>query len=250
VARAVAWTWHNARRFGGDPRRIVVAGHSAGGQLAAMLLACQWPQLDPVLPRETVRSALSISGLHDLEPMMHTPFLQPTLQLTPEQVEQASPARLPAPRAGTLYSVVGGEESPEFQRQNRLIQEAWGTRRVPVCETLPGAAPLQRAGRAGGAEPPPAAAGAGPAAGLSHQSARSKNRKSERKSRKGLAKDAKEDLHLWMFFRGLCESFAAFAFRMSGCSAFTSTGARPRCRRRGSRSSPSGCPSASSPRHS
>ncbi|GAB3777203.1 alpha/beta hydrolase [Ramlibacter monticola] len=138
VARAVAWTWHNARRFGGDPRRIVVAGHSAGGQLAAMLLTCLWPQLDPALPRETVRSALSISGLHDLDPMMRTPFLQPTLQLTPEQVEQASPARLPAPRAGTLYSVVGGEESPEFQRQNRLIQEAWGTRRVPVCETLPG----------------------------------------------------------------------------------------------------------------
>ena len=138
VARAVAWAWHNARRFGGDPRRIVVAGHSAGGQLAAMLLACLWPQLDPALPRETVRSALSISGLHDLEPMMRTPFLQPTLRLTPEQVEQASPARLPAPRAGTLYSVVGGEESPEFLRQNRLIQEAWGTRRVPVCETLPG----------------------------------------------------------------------------------------------------------------
>jgi len=138
VARAVAWTWRNAHRFGGDPGRIVVAGHSAGGQLAAMLLACLWPQLEVGLPRDTVRSALAISGLHDLEPIMRTPFLQGTLQLTPQQVEQASPARLPAPRAGTLYSVVGGDESPEFHRQNRLIQEAWGTRRVPVCEMLPG----------------------------------------------------------------------------------------------------------------
>ena len=138
MARAVAWTWRNARRFGGDPRRIVVAGHSAGGHLAAMLLACVWPQLDAALPRDTVRSALSISGLHDLDPIMRTPFLQSTLQLTPEQVAQASPARLPAPRAGTLYSVVGGEESPEFHRQNRLVQEAWGANRVPVCEVLPG----------------------------------------------------------------------------------------------------------------
>jgi arylformamidase len=138
VANAVAWTWRNARRYGGDPRRIVVAGHSAGGHLAAMLLACAWQQLDPALPRDLVRGALTISGLHDLEPMMRTPFLQQTLQLTPEQVEQASPARLPAPRAGTLHAVVGGEESPEFKRQNRLIQEAWGTRRVPVCEVLPG----------------------------------------------------------------------------------------------------------------
>jgi arylformamidase len=138
MARAVAWTWHNAARFGGDRRRIVVAGHSAGGPLAAMMLACLWAQLDPTLPRDAVRGALAISALHDLDPIMRTSFLQPTLKLTPEQVVQASPARLPAPRHGTLYSVAGGEESAEYHRQNRLIQEAWGGRRVPVCELLPG----------------------------------------------------------------------------------------------------------------
>lgn len=138
VARALAWTWQNAARFGGDRRRIVVAGHSAGGQLAAMMLACLWPQLDAALPRDVVRSALAISGLHDLEPIMRTPFLQPSLQLTPQQVAQASPARLPPPKAGTLYSVAGGDESAEYLRQNRLIQEAWGARRVPICEALPG----------------------------------------------------------------------------------------------------------------
>jgi arylformamidase len=138
MARAVAWTWHNIERFGGNPQGIVVAGHSAGGQLAAMMLACLWPQLDPALPRDAVRSALAISGLHDLEPIMKTPFLQPSLQLTPAQVARASPARLPPPKQGTLYSVAGGDESAEYHRQNRLIQEAWGARRVPVCETLPG----------------------------------------------------------------------------------------------------------------
>lgn len=138
VARAVAWTWHHIGRFGGDRRRIVVAGHSAGGQLAAMMLACHWPQVDAALPRDAVRSALAISGLHDLQPIMRTPFLQPSLNLTPEQVAQASPARLPAPKHGMLYTVTGGNESEEYLRQNRLIQEAWGARRVPVCEALPG----------------------------------------------------------------------------------------------------------------
>ncbi|MCG2593169.1 alpha/beta hydrolase [Ramlibacter sp. XY19] len=138
MVRAVAWTFHNIARFGGDPRRIKVAGHSAGGQLAAMLLTCQWAQHDAALPRDLVREALAISALHDLEPIMRAPFLQQTLALTPQQVAQASPARLPAPRQGTLYSVVGGAESEEYLRQNRLIHEAWGPRRVPVCEALPG----------------------------------------------------------------------------------------------------------------
>lgn len=138
MMRAVVWTFRNIARYGGDPRRIKVAGHSAGGQLAAMMLACLWAQHDNEVPRDLVGHALAISGLHDLDPIMHTPFLQASLNLTPQQVAQASPARLPAPRAGVLYTVVGGEESEEYLRQNRLVQEAWGTRRVPVCEELPG----------------------------------------------------------------------------------------------------------------
>jgi arylformamidase len=138
MARAVAWTFRHVADHGGDPRRIVVAGHSAGGQLAAMMLACQWTRLDPALPAQVVRGALAISALHDLEPIMRTPFLQGDLRLTPEQVAMVSPARLPAPPHGTLYSVTGGDESEEYIRQNRLIQQRWGARRVPVCEPVLG----------------------------------------------------------------------------------------------------------------
>ena len=134
---ALAWTWRNIAKHGGDPSRIVVAGHSAGGHLAAMMLACLWQVFDPRLPADLVKSALSISGLHDLDPIMHTPFLQPSLHLTPAQVRQASPALLPAPPQGSLATVAGGNESEEFLRQNQLIQDAWGQARVPLCEVLP-----------------------------------------------------------------------------------------------------------------
>jgi len=137
IAKALAWTWHHVAGFGGDPARITVAGHSAGGHLAAMLLAHDWAAHAPDLPQALVKNALSISGLYDLEPIRLTPFLS-DLKLTPEQVSQASPVLLPRPPQGALYSVAGGDESDEFLRQNRLIQQTWGLETVPVCESLPG----------------------------------------------------------------------------------------------------------------
>lgn len=134
---ALAWTWRNAARFGGDPRRIVVVGHSAGGHLAAMLLSCRWKQVDAELPAQLLNGALSISGLYDLEPLRNTPSLQADLRLTPASVRRLSPAFFPRPR-GPLYSVVGANESDEFLRQNRLIRDVWGPTAVPVCETVVG----------------------------------------------------------------------------------------------------------------
>ena len=137
MVRALAWVWRHIDRYHGDPSRIVVMGHSAGGHLAAMMLRCIWQQLAPDLPADLVRRALSISGLHDLEPISRTPFLQVDLRLSPQDVRRASPALLPPP-SGTLYAVAGASESTEFVRQTRLIQQAWGKQVVPVCEALPG----------------------------------------------------------------------------------------------------------------
>ena len=138
MVHALAWTWRHARQFNGDARRIVVIGHSAGAHLAAMMLACAWPVVDAALPRDVVKSVLGLSGIYDLEPLMHTPSLQEVLRLTPALVRQASPALLPAPARGRLLGVVGGDESGEFLRQTRLIQRAWGRERVPQVQTVAG----------------------------------------------------------------------------------------------------------------
>jgi len=142
MVQALAWVYRHIAVHGGDPQRITVVGHSAGGHLATMLLACLWQQVDPDLPPDLVKDALSISGLYELEPLRHAPFIQDSLRLTEADALKASPARMPSPYVGegrgVLVSVAGGDESDEFRRQNRLIRQAWGEDAVPVCEEVPG----------------------------------------------------------------------------------------------------------------
>ncbi|MES3010251.1 MAG: alpha/beta hydrolase [Pseudomonadota bacterium] len=138
MVHALAWTWRHVAEYGGDPNRITVVGHSAGGHLVTMLLACVWPAVAPDLPKRVLKNALSISGLYDLDVVRRIPYLKADLRLTPAQAKKASPAWLPRPAHGRLATVVGANESPEFIRHNGLMRAAWGVRRVPVCEALPG----------------------------------------------------------------------------------------------------------------
>jgi len=137
LTQALAWLWRHASEFGGDPNRIVLVGHSAGGHLASMLACCDWKAVAPDLPRQLVKGLVSISGINDLAPIRKLPFLQADLRLDAQAVRRLSPARFPAPNA-SVYSFVGELESEEFKRQNRLLRQAWGSKTVPICEEVPG----------------------------------------------------------------------------------------------------------------
>jgi acetyl esterase/lipase len=73
VARAFAWTARNVDRFGGDPDRIIVAGHSAGGHLAALLATDERWLKEPALKltprqRQGLRGVVSLSGVYRVPP--------------------------------------------------------------------------------------------------------------------------------------------------------------------------------------
>jgi arylformamidase len=106
-------------------RPLIISGHSAGGHLAACMLATDWPAYDASLPADPVVAAYAISGLFDLGPLVGT-SINKALHLDDAAARAASPLFWKAPSRGSLDAVVGENESAEYFRQSRTIVEQWG----------------------------------------------------------------------------------------------------------------------------
>ena len=106
-------------------RPLVMSGHSAGGHLAACMLATDWTALEPALRKDIVAAVYSISGLFDLVPLVET-SINKALGLDQDTARAASPLFWQPPAHGSLDAVVGGAESAEYFRQSRTIVDTWG----------------------------------------------------------------------------------------------------------------------------
>ena len=106
-------------------RPLVLSGHSAGGHLAACLLATDWPAFDASLPKDPITAVYAISGLFDLGPLVET-SLNKALGLDHATARATSPLFWTPPAGASLDAVVGGNESAEYFRQSRTIVEVWG----------------------------------------------------------------------------------------------------------------------------
>ena len=81
---------------------------------------------------------VAISGLFDMEPLRHTPYLNADLHLTLDRVAPLSPLYMKPSTDAPLVTAVGGDESDEFKRHTREIGIAW-SRVIREDVPLPGA---------------------------------------------------------------------------------------------------------------
>lgn len=123
--RSLAWLHQERARFGYDAGRMVVSGHSAGGHLACMALATDWPQWRADLPAGLLAGGIALSPLADLAPLAQVPVLHAVVNFTPERIRLLSPVRHAPATAAPLLGAVGGEESEEFIRQLDLLARTW-----------------------------------------------------------------------------------------------------------------------------
>ena len=69
-AQAVRWVKDNAKRFGGDPQKIFLMGHSAGAHIAAMLaIDATWLRKAGLAPGRDIAGLIGISGPYDFLPL-------------------------------------------------------------------------------------------------------------------------------------------------------------------------------------
>ncbi|MES2538626.1 MAG: alpha/beta hydrolase [Pseudomonadota bacterium] len=125
IQGASAWLYRHGDGFGVPPDRLYVAGHSAGGHLAAMMMATSWPQVGPDLPAKLFQGGLAISGLYDLREMINVASINCDLKLDIESATAVSPIFMQAATDAPLYLAVGSDELPPFQRQHADFGRHW-----------------------------------------------------------------------------------------------------------------------------
>ena len=121
VRRGVAWIYQNATRFGGDPARLHISGHSSGGHLAGCVAVTDWREFG--LPPDVVKSAVLASGIYDLLPVRLS-ARNNYVKLDAAAEQALSPIRHLRHFTGKAYVACGALESDEFRRQSRALAAA------------------------------------------------------------------------------------------------------------------------------
>lgn len=123
VAAALAWLHANVGRYGGDPKRIFIGGHSAGGHYAALLAVRRDWQGGLGLPPDVVRGCLPLSGVYDFREgsglSMRPRFLGPA-----GNEEVASPICNIQGSPPPFLMAHGSDDFPHLSRQAAEMEQA------------------------------------------------------------------------------------------------------------------------------
>ncbi|HXX83787.1 MAG TPA: alpha/beta hydrolase [Casimicrobiaceae bacterium] len=119
---ALLWLQREGARYAVPAKRIVVAGHSAGGHLAAMLFATDWAARGAAAG--AIIGGAAISGVFDLEPLVQVSF-NSALRLDTPRARALSPIHMTPKVHAPLLLAAGADETSEFIRQSCLLWERW-----------------------------------------------------------------------------------------------------------------------------
>lgn len=124
VRKAIKWLYSNYSSFNGDPHQMYVAGHSAGGHLAAMLMATDWKLFDAGLSANVLKGICAVSGLFNLVPIQLS-YINKVLKMDMETAKWNSPVMLEPLNSCPLIVAVGEAETAEFNEHSKELYNSW-----------------------------------------------------------------------------------------------------------------------------
>lgn len=130
VREGVAWVHKNAAAYGGDPSRIYICGHSAGGHLTAMIMATDWskyPGFDP----GCIKGAIPISGVMETRPLPGL-ALNTIWNFTPESAARMCPMINPPSVKAPQLVAAAADETDEFIAMSRDYADLLKAKGIPV----------------------------------------------------------------------------------------------------------------------
>jgi arylformamidase len=134
VIAAMNWLFANGFKHGVATDRVVVSGHSAGGHLTGALFATPHSKLqfDPA----RIVGGVPFSGVFDFAPLRQFSF-NADFRLDEDSVARLNLYDKRPTLAAPLVIAAGAGESSEFQRQSRLLADAWAAQTKSLL-LLPG----------------------------------------------------------------------------------------------------------------
>ena len=124
--RAIKWVVSHSSKLNEDENNIYVSGHSAGGHLAAMMMAQE--NGEPTIPQEVIKGCIALSGLHNLEPIMLSERNE-VLSMDPEMAMRNSPVQQVPANDHPLIAAVGADETNEYLAQSQELSQQWSSNR-------------------------------------------------------------------------------------------------------------------------
>ena len=121
IATGLAFLRLHATQYGIDPTRIVVAGHSAGAQLTAAIMAGQAGQA----AADSLAGAVLISGVYDLAPIAAS-YVNDAAAIDAAEIADLSPLYQVPVRDIPVSVLIGADEPDAFQRQTDALVTKWG----------------------------------------------------------------------------------------------------------------------------
>ncbi len=131
-AKSVAWAKRHAARFGGDPSRVFVMGHSAGAHIAAMLaLDARYLGAQELAPRE-LSGLVGLAGPYDFLPL-RDPVLK-TIFAPEETIARTQPVTFVAPGAPPAFLATGADDTTVNPRNTASLSARLRAAGVSVRE--------------------------------------------------------------------------------------------------------------------